>query len=145
MIPRQKSGCIVVSKEDPNNILVIRTTYGDFTYLSFPKGHLENGETLEECATREVSEETGLNVKLVKELGVCVHPDYYCNELGEILFYIADSLSDDIDNKLKNDSATDVLWINYRDVLNIGLAEDYKNFYCKYFTDVDNYIKSKQS
>lgn len=35
-----------------------------------PKGTLDEGESLEEAAVREVSEETGLKVEIVKKIGV---------------------------------------------------------------------------
>ncbi len=35
----------------------------------FPGGHLENGESVVECAAREVQEETGLKVKALRHLG----------------------------------------------------------------------------
>jgi len=39
-----------------------------------PKGKIENGETIEEAAVREVQEETGIhNIKLKKKLGVTYH------------------------------------------------------------------------
>ncbi len=39
-----------------------------------PKGHLDAGETLEECAIREVKEETGLDmVQIVSYLGISYH------------------------------------------------------------------------
>jgi 8-oxo-dGTP pyrophosphatase MutT (NUDIX family) len=37
--------------------------------LSLPKGHLDEGETVEDAAAREVSEETGVIAKLVDKLG----------------------------------------------------------------------------
>jgi len=36
---------------------------------SFPGGHLEFGEAIEDCARREVEEETGLEVKELRRVG----------------------------------------------------------------------------
>lgn len=38
---------------------------------SFPKGHANPGETVEECVKREVYEETGLNVDNLTRVGYC--------------------------------------------------------------------------
>ncbi len=46
-------------------LLVHRPRYGDW---SFPKGKLDRGEALDECALREVEEETGLRCTLGPEL-----------------------------------------------------------------------------
>lgn len=77
-------------------------------------------------------------------MGICIHPDYYCNELGEILFYLANSLSDTIDNTLKNDNSTTVLWMDYRDVLNADLIDDYGDFYREHFEEIRDYINGKK-
>lgn len=47
-------------------VLVHRPAYHDWT---LPKGKLEPGESLEECAVREVQEETGLRCRLLGEVG----------------------------------------------------------------------------
>jgi 8-oxo-dGTP diphosphatase len=47
-------------------LLVHRPEYDDW---SFPKGKLEDGETWEQAAVREVEEETGLRCELGEELG----------------------------------------------------------------------------
>jgi len=57
------SGGVVT--RDGKVVLVHRPRYDDW---SFPKGKLDAGETWEECALREVREETGLNCRLGDEL-----------------------------------------------------------------------------
>jgi 8-oxo-dGTP pyrophosphatase MutT (NUDIX family) len=39
------------------------------TVLALPKGHIEEGETAQDAAAREVAEETGLTVDPVRKLG----------------------------------------------------------------------------
>jgi mutator protein MutT len=41
----------------------------------FPGGHREEGETLEQCAVREVREEVGLDVRVVRRLATARHDD----------------------------------------------------------------------
>ncbi|WP_039636721.1 NUDIX hydrolase [Streptomyces sp. 769] len=50
-----------------------RVSEGELSW-QFPAGKIEPGETAEEAAVRETSEETGLTVSAVKLLGERVHP-----------------------------------------------------------------------
>ncbi len=58
-----KAGCVIV-----DNGKVLLVTGKDGTIWSFPKGHAENGETLEQAALREAMEETGYEVEIMKRL-----------------------------------------------------------------------------
>lgn len=60
-----KAGCILINKENKCVGLVYRNKQNDFT---FPKGHLENNETLKECAIRETAEETKREAEIIDEI-----------------------------------------------------------------------------
>lgn len=64
-----KAGCVLVDLQENKIGLVYRKSKKDY---SFPKGHLESGESLEECAIRETEEETGRRCYIIckKELGI---------------------------------------------------------------------------
>ncbi len=57
---------VVVNKE--NKILLVRHKKGNQRYWVLPGGRLEYGETFEECAIRELKEETGLDVEVERFL-----------------------------------------------------------------------------
>ena len=63
------AGGIIIRNNPRKQILL--TIYTHINGLGFPKGHVEKGETFEQTAIREVTEETGLiELKIVKKLGV---------------------------------------------------------------------------
>ncbi|MGZ4124597.1 MAG: NUDIX hydrolase [Actinomycetota bacterium] len=65
-IVRAAGGVVVRRDGEPSVLVVHRPKYDDW---SLPKGKLEPGETHEAAAIREVAEETGLDVRLLGEVG----------------------------------------------------------------------------
>ena len=55
-------GAVIFRWEDGWKVLLIRHIKG--RHISFPKGHMELGETESQTAEREVREETGLDVRV---------------------------------------------------------------------------------
>ena len=51
----KKAGCFLIRKESREVVVIYRKRQNDY---SFPKGHVEEGETLKQTAVREVAEET---------------------------------------------------------------------------------------
>lgn len=58
----------VVVLKDNQDILLVRHRKGNKQYWVLPGGRLEYGETFHECAVREMSEETGLDIQVEKFL-----------------------------------------------------------------------------
>ena len=57
-----------------------------------PKGHIEQGETIEEAAIREVKEETGLeDVKIVRKLGIHQRKSFEGDEWKTIHYFLFDT------------------------------------------------------
>lgn len=80
-----KAGTILLNIENKKIGLIYRK---DKIGYEFPKGHLEEGETLEECAIRETEEETGRKNHIVEELETVRYVTSKGEEV-ELHFYIA--------------------------------------------------------
>ena len=60
----------MISKSDPTLVaLMARFNRGGKLEWCIPKGHLEQNETSEQAALREVFEETGLEAEIIQHLG----------------------------------------------------------------------------
>lgn len=76
--PRVGLGIIVVNND--GKILIGKRKGSHAPYFSIPGGHLDQGETFEEGAIREVKEETDLDIKDPKVIAVTNNLDTYRNE-----------------------------------------------------------------
>ncbi|QQE77341.1 deoxyribose-phosphate aldolase [Alicyclobacillus sp. SO9] len=65
-VERAAGGLVVRTTKSGPEVLLIHDAYG---HVTFPKGHLEPGETWEEAAVREIREETGIASRIVSPLG----------------------------------------------------------------------------
>jgi len=65
-IPTTRVSVIVLTED--RKILLVRHRKGNRLYWVLPGGRLEYGETFQECAVRELKEETGLDIEIEKFL-----------------------------------------------------------------------------
>lgn len=68
--PSVTADCVVITKESDPQVLLIQRGGEPFKgYWAFPGGFMEMDETTEQCAIRELEEETGLRITDVKQIG----------------------------------------------------------------------------
>lgn len=95
---------------------------GDNAWV-IPKGHVKEGESLEETAIREIKEEVGLvNVKLIKYLGAILRESI--EDWGEVVqktihIYLAYALNQDQTLKITDPSLTEAGWFSAEEALEV--------------------------
>lgn len=104
MIDRPKVGVGVIIQNSANEILIGKRIGSHAPFFSIPGGHLENVESFEAAAIKEVFEETGLIIYSPKVICVTNNIRTYQNEgkhyISVNLF--ADEFSGQLDVKEKN-------------------------------------------
>jgi len=89
--------------------LIFRTRHDDW---SIPKGHIEAGERREQAALREIKEETGLDVRIVRPLGEAVY--FFRKKGGDVVrktvyHYLIEALTTELGKP--NWEVTEARWV----------------------------------
>ena len=68
--PAVTADCVVITKEKEPKVLLIQRGHEPFKGCwAFPGGFMNMDETTEQCAVRELEEETGLKVSNIQQIG----------------------------------------------------------------------------
>ena len=113
----------VVFKED-KVLLVLRGKPPAETQWSIPGGCVELGETLQEAAEREITEETGIVIQAKKP--IYTFDVIERDEDGHIRFHyvIVDLAADYVSGELEaGDDAVDVSWVSRKDLNNLNVSD----------------------
>lgn len=106
-----KAGCFLIDIDKKCVALVYRTKQNDY---SFPKGHVEKGETLEECAIRETAEETKRIAEIVKNFEPYI--ERYTTPSGEnCVCYMYIAIDKGVSDNTSEDTH-DTYWIPFEKV-----------------------------
>jgi ADP-ribose pyrophosphatase YjhB (NUDIX family) len=73
---------------EDDRLLIVKQEASEQPHWVLPGGHLEFGETIEQCLVREIKEETGLDVKLKDMLYICDRFRHLNNHIVHITFLI---------------------------------------------------------
>ncbi len=137
----KKAGAIVLSKKNPESIaLLYRAKQQDW---SFPKGHIEEGETSAVTMLREVKEETGLIVRLVSDE---LPPMEYVHPNGDYITVFMFIMQSEDDASLKTEFENDrIIWIDFKDVADKLSYDNIKEYYRKILPELEKIIVGLRS
>lgn len=109
-------GAIVYRKKDDRiELLLIKHRYGG--NWSFPKGHVEEGETEFQTALREVKEETGLDIQLQPGFRHSVEYFPKPNIKKQVVYFLGKAL--DWEYKMQEEEISKIVWADIRKAYNM--------------------------
>lgn len=104
--PTEKScGCIIINGD---KVLLIKQTKG---HWGFPKGHVEKSETEIQTATREVKEETNLDVAIDENKRYTMKYVTDKGKLKEVVLFIAKCVGGEIERQ--ESEISDIRWLDF--------------------------------
>lgn len=130
--------------------VVYRDIKGEIRYLliknkrsahwGFPKGHIEQGETKEDTARREVLEETGIHVKIINGFE-CISKYKIQNKIEKSVSIFVGTTSDTSTN-IQAEEIEDYIWLTYDRALSLLKFENDKSIIkaAHEFLNKNNYI-----
>ena len=102
-------GAIVIYRSDNNyKILLVKNHNG--RNFSFPKGHVEKGETEQQTAIREVKEETGLDIEIIESFREVADYCPFGKIRKRVAFFMAQAFSDKV--KIQEEELDSYMWID---------------------------------
>ncbi len=113
-----ESSCGAVVFNDSNEerkFLLIRNKRS--AHWGFPKGHIEQGETKEETAKREVLEETGLSIEILP--GFVKNSEYTIQGKIEKSVSIFLGKTDELKYKIQEEEIEECGWYSYSEALKV--------------------------
>lgn len=107
--------CMVIDPE--GRVAALDKKKGGYTGLTFPGGHLEEGEAFAEAVIREVKEESGLDIENPLFCGVY---HWIKNGIHNVIFLYR---AEDFSGELKASEEGDVFWIPVEEFRKMPLAQ----------------------
>lgn len=101
-------GIIFYKTKQNTRILLVKNNNG--RYWSFPKGHIEDGETEQETAIREIKEETGLDVTIISSFREISEYCPFGKIRKRVVFFLAQAFTDNV--KIQEEEIDSYIWVD---------------------------------
>ncbi len=120
---KEKScGVIGIKRENEEfKILLLEHQKG---HISYPKGHVEENETEEETALREVKEETNLDVKLISGFRKVITYSPKENVLKDVVYFLGSPLNEEV--IVQEEEIKSFKWVSFKEVFDLVTHDDDK-------------------
>lgn len=124
-------GCIVI---DGRNVLLVKQTKG---HWSFPKGHMEEGESEIQTAVREVKEET--NVDVIPDETKRYVEEYLMDNgnMKQVIYFVSKQASSNI--KAQESEIAEIAWLPFEKALETITYDNTRELLLKVLKD-EGYI-----
>lgn len=122
---------VIIRNKKGQVLLIKNSKWKDWI---IPGGHVEPGETIEQCALRETKEETGLDAKFITVLGYqeIFNPPSFQRDAHFISFHcVLEVDSEDLSNADKRE-VSEYKWVAPEEALEDNLLEDLVHFFKQY-------------
>jgi len=113
---------------DNDKVLMVKHKNGG--HWDFPKGHMEQGETKEQTAIREVLEETGIEIKIISDKQYKNSYKPKMNIQKEVIFFEALPIGGTLKNQ--ESEVSDIEWVELDNVLEKLTYENSKKTFRKF-------------
>ena len=101
-------GIIFYKTRRNTKILLVKNNNG--RYWSFPKGHIEEGETEQETAVREIKEETGLDVTIAGDFREISEYCPFGKIRKRVVFFLGRAFTDNV--KIQEEEIDSYIWVD---------------------------------
>lgn len=139
MTYEKSCGAIIVKKDQV--FLVKQRKAGDY---NFPKGHVEQGETEEETAYREVKEETNLSISILSQYRYDMSFQKDQTTKKEVVYFLA-SLLDDHDAKRLERELLEMRWVDLDQVSDLIVYPELREVWSQALHDIHQIIQTDPS
>ncbi len=127
-LPVEKlAGAVVFARHEGDIYMAL--VHDVFGHWTLPKGHIEPGESDEDCLKRKVPLEIGLEISVKEKVGENSYTTFH-PEKGkikkEIKYYLAEAPFQDLtlENKKDQGGLDDVRWFKLSDILDLNFYDD---------------------
>lgn len=145
-MPKLEITNMVMVQDKSTGKVIVQERIKSWCGISFPGGHVENGESIYDSAIREIKEETGLNIENLKYCGII----YWFNNKTEDRYFVHLYKTTDYSGEMFTETEEGrVFWAsleelynmqlssNFREYLPVFLENKYSEAYCSWNDDMD--------